>query len=211
MGATDLEYTKYITLPGVVPPWLRRTWGKAFLQTFAYPLDALGDEHVAAVQAPWPWLAPSDALYYIGTERQLEKYPGEDEEIYRIRLWNAWDTWRLAGTEEGLLDQLYLATASIGLTDITIRYNRDWEPAPPDGNTDWWSRFWVVIGEPHPWEMAVWGEGSWGDGRLWGASITIEQINLLKRVIKQWKASHSYCEAILIQFGEYEMSFPVRA
>lgn len=209
MAATDVEYIRYVLTK--VPPWLRREHGSAFLQSFAQELDLLADEHLAAAKAPWPWEAPTDALAYIGSERQLERYTGETDEDFRVRLWDAWETWFLSGTEDGLLNQLYLATNYLGLTNISIRTNADWNPTPPDGNTGWWSRFWVVIGEPHPWTVHLWGQGSWGDGRDWGGSVTPDVINLLRRVIKKWKPSHAYCEAILIQFGSYEISYPVRA
>lgn len=209
--ATKELYTDYVKK--IVPPWLSKPNGAAFLDVMASQLDDLAEQYVSGVKNSWPLECNSDALGYLGAETGLERYPGEIEDDYRVRLWNAVDVWFWAGTETGVLDNLLLATKSWGITDISLRNNADW--TPPDSNVTWWSRFWVVIQPPHPWELHRWGVGAWGDGRLWGATITQPELDLMRRVIKKFKASHSYCEAIIIEFDNdgtpYEMSFPVRA
>lgn len=202
MALTETQY-------GVskVPGWCKVGTGKKYLESIGQQCDVLKDEFDQATKASFTLVGPPDALPYIGTDRGLERYYNETDEDYAFRLWDAWSSKRLAGTDIGLLNQLKLAT---GLLNITIRNNRDW--TPPDGNVAWWSRFWVVIGQPNPWKMHRWGEKFWGDGRLWGADISLSDLELLRRVIKKWKPSHAYCEAILIIFEDgTELSFPVRA
>ena len=191
-----------------VPPWLQRSGGKEYLESHANHLDILKEALVAALESSWALNCPTDALAYIGSERQLEKYPNEDLETYRIRLWDAWNAWYWAGTEKGLIEQLKLATQ---LSNITVRTNAQWDDGPPDGNVNWWSRFWVIIGPPHPYTAHKWGTGRWGDGRLWGADIHPDDLELMRRVIKKWKPSHAYCDGIRIVFDDSEINFPVRA
>ncbi len=203
---TTVSYEEFILRK--VPSWLNGTWGSAYLQTYGQQFDELLASFQEACRCGFILTCPEDALRFIGVERGMEQYPSESIEDYRLRLWNAWQAWRFAGTDKGITDQIKYA---FGLTNVSIRDNGDWDPAPPDDNTDWWSRFWVVIDQPHPWTFHTWGEGTWGDGRRWGGTIETSQVELMRRIIRKWKASHAFCEGILlVNESGYEHFFSVR-
>lgn len=190
-----------------VPSWFQGPVGSAMLEAIGKQQDNCLDMFRQAIMCRFIFMCPDDALKYIGAERNMEQYPNESLDDYRYRLWASWQAWRYAGTDKGITDQIKYA---FNIENVSIRTNAQWDPAPPDGNTEWWSRFWVVIDQPHPWTVYRWGEGEWGDGRRWGCDITVDQRELLKRIIRKWKASHAYCEAIIIKFDGYELKYKVK-
>jgi hypothetical protein len=52
-----------------------------------------------------------------------------------------------------------------------------------------WSQFDVVVDRPHPWSAKLWGAGFWG-GSNWGSSATTDEVNLVKRLLRQFRAGH---------------------
>jgi hypothetical protein len=65
-----------------------------------------------------------------------------------------------------------------------------------------WASFDIVIQKPHPWTQKVWGSGwTYGDGTVWGSSATFDEVNRLKRFVKQFKSAHDTCVYIHVQLG----------
>lgn len=135
---------------------------------------------------------PADAIAYKGRDRGLDRGPTETDAQYLARLRDAWTAWEFAGTETAIISQLAL----IGVT-ATIVENGDWDW---DGNTGAWARFWVLI-ESSPWSGSTWqwGDGTrWGDGSTWGTTASVEEVETVRRIVRQWKPAHCFCDSIIV-------------
>ncbi len=89
-------------------PWLT---GGPNAQKYWAAIGSVFDDQVAnlkaAVKCRFPTLAPSDALGFLGDERQLDRGPQETDPGYALRVRGAWETCPRAGTPAGLLLALY--------------------------------------------------------------------------------------------------------
>lgn len=95
----------------------------------------------------------------------------------------------------------------LGLTNTGVYRQHEWS-SPPYliGPTffAWenkWSTFWVLIRQPHPFTLRVWGVGVWGQPATWGTSATTDEVALIKRLVVNFKSGHSSCAGIVLQFG----------
>lgn len=186
------EYT-----PGTAPTFLQGQRGKEFLTMLGKAYDKLVSQGKDAVKCRFIENSPTDALPYNGSAMSIERYPTDTDDTYRERIKDAFNTWQFAGTFDTVLDQVHKLLPDV---PVGIIVNRDW--IPPDGDTAWWSRFWVTV-ENSAWDDDdEWGDpGDWGDGGLWGTSATAEELTTLKKVIKKWKPSETIGYALLA-FGE---------
>lgn len=170
-----------------MPTWLRRNVGARFVGAHTILTDLTAHAMHEALYAPWLLEAtsPDDALPLIGDERLMPGYEGETPDQYRDRLHKAWTTWTAAGNEAALLAQY----AALGLTNVTIKKNSDWNW---DGNTAHWSRYWIIIGQPHPWiGEGTWGDGSvWGDGGVWGLDATPGEVAMIRDIAQRFDPGH---------------------
>jgi hypothetical protein len=185
-----MTFRQYMT--ELAPPWLRGRWGEAWNGTVGTVLDLVAEGALEAVKARFLRHAPADALPYAGTDRQIERAPSESEVTYRARLLGAFETWRLAGTNKGITTAL----AVIGYPKARVFENHDWFPSDPR----WW-RFWIVIDPPHGFSAWKLGDGTKLGMKLLGLSTdgdTKAALDLLRRVIRKWKAAHTTCERIII-------------
>jgi hypothetical protein len=176
----------------LAPPWLRGRWGEAWARTLGLVKDMLAEGGVEAIKARFLRGGPADALAYAGTDRWIERAPGEGDASYRARLLSAFETWRLAGTNKGITTAL----AAIGYPKARVFENHDWFPSDPR----WW-RFWIVIDPPHGFSAWKLGDGTKLGMKLLGLSTdgdTKAALDLLRRVIRKWKAAHTTCERIII-------------
>jgi hypothetical protein len=73
-------------------------------------------------------------------------------------------------------------------------------PFPFDGETSRWWRFWVYIADS-PWRAWAWGTGHWGDGRTWGSTATVAEVETIKTIIRTWKAAHTQCAGVIVDIG----------
>lgn len=196
----DDAYQNYAV--ALAPPWLQEDRGDAFLRGWARCMDRGLEQIKQAVKRRFPDQIGADgdavALSHLGTERGLERLYGEADVDYAERLRLAWQTYRKAGTGAAIVDALTL----LGYSTISFILNRDWSPSPPDGDTTWDSRFWVVI-EGHPFGAETYGGGStYGSGFTYGFDADYTQeLNAIIRAVKKWKPAHSYCSHIVIAYG----------
>ena len=151
----------------------------------------------------------ADALAYLGAERGLERVPSEAESEHRHRLRGAWGIWQLAGSAQGHLD----AVGWTGLQNIKL-YRRAALANPAPAGSPYvqsfarqvWASFDLVIQKPHPWSQKVWGSGwTYGDGTVWGSTATYDEVNRLKRFVRQFKSAHSTCVYIHVALGQGAM------
>src|SRR5258708_6161881 len=203
------------------PPWTQGFWGKSFKYVAGLILDATTDALRDGVKARFPGVGTPEALPYIGNDRQIIRGFAESDASYAKRLSQAFDSWKHAGSAPSVARQLLAyvtpATPRIRVVSSTLspafhQLITTWvtleagvvtfKQVQP-GNWDWdgtsdpnWSRFWVII-YPGVWtQMGTYGDGGrWGDGRTWGSSATIDQVRTLRKIIQQWKGSHSQCGA----------------
>jgi hypothetical protein len=175
----------------LAPPWLRGRWGEAWNGTVGLAMDMVAEGAMQAVKARFIKGAPSDALPYAGTDRQIERAPGESDDQYRARLLGAFETWRLAGTNKGITTAL----AVIGYPNARVFESHDWFP----GNPRWW-RFWVVIDPPHGFTTWKVGDGTKLGMKLLGLDKAGDKsaVDLLRRVVRKWKAAHTVCEKLIV-------------
>lgn len=138
---------------------------------------------------------PADAMRYLGEERMLPRYPVDTDATYKARLQGAWEAWQKAGTDQGVVSQL----EAMGLTAYIREQNIDWDW---DGDSDNWSRFWVII-TGHPWQRWLWGDGSlWAGGQTWGSTATAAEVRSIRALVRKWKPGHVVCGHIIVVFDE---------
>jgi hypothetical protein len=189
-----VSFSKYMI--ELAPPWLRGRWGEAWNGTVGLAMDMVAEGAMEAVKARFLKQAPVDALPYAGADRQIERAPGETDDVYRARLLQAFETWRLAGTNKGILTAL----AIIGYPKAKIFESHDWFPKDPR----WW-RFWLVIEPPHVFTAWKLGDGTKLGMKLLGLDSAegTAALDLLRRVVRKWKAAHAVCEKlIIVLFGK---------
>ncbi len=197
----------------ILPGWLRGKWAERWIKSFGGYLHALQESAKLAVKARFPTYAPDDALPFIAKERGgLAKLPAESLGAWRTRLLRAWDRWGRAGTIVGLEAELqeYL-DATYGAGYSPTIYTNDYvvdnfgggmsSAADPD---QWYSRFWVAF-DPAPWIPLVMPFIL--GGATLGSSLGANELNLIKRIILQFKGAHSLPAEIFIVFSGGAITF----
>jgi hypothetical protein len=175
--------------------WLRGPNAQAFLGLLGDAKDTALGELRAGVKARWPGLGPPDALYLQGQGFDIERFPGESDDVYTARLQKAWQTHRLAGTSAAIVESL----RAYGIVDVQVV--EDWEGSFAPGS--WYSRFWVILGPDfgtlglEPLAMPF----SLGNATL-GTTATPEHVRAIKRQILKWKDTHGYPVGVLLRFGD---------
>ncbi len=102
----------------LAPPWLRGPNGSIIQQELGGEKDVQVDRARQSVLANFPDQGPTDALPFIGADRQLPQAVGESTADYRERLRTAWDRadgWSFAGSHGSLLFALSRAGFPTGL------------------------------------------------------------------------------------------------
>ena len=186
------------------PPWLLGPWGKKLVEAIGVMFD---DAYNTAFQAGAAGLLdaptfPADALALLGSERNIDRYPAETDEQYKLRVKGAWESWAQAGTMRIVAELAYLGFEA----EIKEVHSDDWDW---DGDTDNWSRIWIVITE-HPWERTTWGQSGrkWGQG-VWGCDAAKNETATLFRLIRKWKPGHVVpITVIVMNEGTWNASQP---
>lgn len=174
------------------PSWGGEFWSRLH-SIIGLFVDTFAEGATQAVRVRYTSVTPADALDYMATERGLERGPGEATADFRIRLRQAFEAYRYAGTEKAIIDQLVAA----GLPTPVVYEDSDWVWDASTG-TDWW-RFWVVFPEgSFPASGSdVWGSGAWGSG-LYGGPLTADIQELVCRVIRKWKPAHALLINVIV-------------
>jgi hypothetical protein len=218
------------------PPWLLGAQGEAWELIQGLIKDAHAEGTREAVALRFIPYCPLDALAVHSAERQIERAPGEEIEIFRARLRGAWDAWSKAGTEEGILMQL--AAAGITTADA-VEGMTEWGGGFTWGDgTIWgyvhvgvtwgsfvwgeetwgeflgpmtWARWFLIVEPPHPFTPPqLWGAGwLWGDATRWGFGNDA-LMEFVRRVIRKWQPAHVVCLGVLVRFDDgYQAFFTV--
>lgn len=223
---SDGPFTRWLR-DTLAPPVLRGRFGSALSATIGAAMDDVRTRAIDAVRVRLPKYAPTDALAFHGNDRLLERYPAESDAMYRARLERAFEVWSGAGTYSGVIGALAAAGFDAQVFDVWTAPSwwagttgRAWPPKPrtpkpswwdaymlpyppADGDTLWWSLFWVEITAPGPlgWQPRLWGDGhEFGDGATWGSTATAAQVQFVREIIRKWKSAHGVCESIFVRW-----------
>lgn len=185
---------------------------------------------VDAVQDSFIQTAPDDALAHIGVNDFIEKPEIFTNAQYRAKLQRTWEIWNRSGTPSLLIDEIkelglpnvgilpeYTEIAPFkfietlpGFNEIGITSNRLFDNGPiTESMIDFWSNFWLVIGQPHPFRQLLWGSFVWGTNHpngfpiLWGdidGDATL--VARIIRLIRQYKPAWTSCRGIIFVLGD---------
>lgn len=204
----------------IAPPWLQGYWGNRFLYSIGTPLDGVQSSTFQGIEARMPGVGTTDALPFIGNDKQILRGFDESDEAYIVRLRAALDTWKLAGNAISIITQLvgYVSPAVpmvryvVNGFDPSGTFIADWvtvldgaigfHRADPS-NWDWdgvqdQRRFWIII-YPGVWTMRTWNDGgTYGDGQSWGSTASPTQVKDIRSLVKKWKAAGTYCKNIIL-------------
>ena len=163
---------------------------------------------------------PNDVLKYQGAERRLRQYLAETADQYRARLERAVEIWESGGSTGCIEGEL----ESAGYEGAEVHSPRDWARSPLNHITQFWvylpfashadgSTF-TLCGTPG----ALCGSGllagdgtPFGGGPLAGSGLAIsgqhtagitaslEVINELRYIAKNFKAGHEVCRQIIVE------------
>lgn len=188
------NWRQYLT--ELIPAWLLGYFGERLTGAIGLLSDVVNTGAFEARVAPWVLMptSPEDALPLVGSERGLPRLAGETATAYRVRLVDAWNIYKAIGSVAVLTSQF----ESMGLSDIEIKTNAsanwDW-----DGQTDNWSRMWIVIkGHPWTWEGSWRSESTWGEPGTLGITASEAEVASLQDIVRRFRAAHDICLWIII-------------
>ncbi len=207
----------------ISPPFMTEEGGTAEAIQYAIGevLDGVADWMIEGVEASMPGIGTTDALYLIGIDMTIDRYPGDTDQNYALRLQRAVDSHRVAGNGPELLRQL--AAYFYPSTDTPVRLVSDsavWHEIDlvtgvvtktvVGDNWTWdafegirWWRGWVIIDSSvGPWQNdGIWDDpGEWDDGGTWDSTATLEEISVLRRIVDRWKPANVIAKRIIVCF-----------
>ncbi len=180
----------------LAPAPLAGPQGEAWWLLWGHVKDGWTEGAKGAVKARFPSTAAPDALGAQAVERGTERYPGEAEPAYRVRLAESFDRWKLGGTQQGLIDAM---AAGDGVSSVGYYEAWQWDPHP-DGGAGWrWARLWLVV------------RADWGTAPICGApgvdcgpellcgltGVSLDQVDFLRRQRRRWKGAHVQAVIVL--------------
>lgn len=175
-----------------------------------------------AILAGFTNTAPLDALNSLGNNFNIDRPPPLTDLQWRMKLAKQWEFWQTSGTPARLISEIkdygfpnvsiipeYVET-SPGNFMKSLPIN-DQNPAMDIASGGWWSNFWVIIDQPHPFVARKWGSpqaGKWGLGDTvygqykWGSVYGDPSILAnLKKLIKKLKPAWTSCRGIIFLFA----------
>jgi Phage tail protein (Tail_P2_I) len=184
-----------------MPGFLQAEAGSRLTGVFALLVDAVAEPMLRAIYARFfaSELVSDDVLATVGNERQIPRWPGESKRDYAVRLANAWTYWQWAGTLHGL--RMVLEPFGFAFSIYEASAPSDLVPQIPFGGGNW-KNFWIVITD-HPWTQRYFGQLGVriGDpGLALGSTMTAGQTDVLRRVIRTFRAAHTRCDSIIVVF-----------
>lgn len=160
-------------LKNLAPGWFQGPEVGPLLEGLGQAKDEYLSRLLTGVLARFLYAAPEDAVNRLGSERGLNRYPGESLEGWRARVLGAWDFWQWSGTEYGM----GLALSQLGYNSAIVPV---WTYAPAR-----WSEFDIYL---------------YAAGRSYDGSLA-EQ-NRILGVINQVKPAHTKLGGVqYIPFG----------
>lgn len=214
----------------LVPSWAQDdAEGAPVLYSLGLLCDAVLEHAWHALIARFPHHAPSDAVSLIARDRKLVQGIGETQAAFADRLVTWLDEHRVRGNPYALMRQLRgYCNAAVRVRTVDRRgnwytierdgsyaYHGPADPSSPGEAWDWdggglerWARFWVIIyptSAGEPWTTGQeWGDGSlWGEpGATWGSTATVDEVDAVRRIVRDWKPAGTRCEHVIIAFDD---------
>lgn len=212
---------------GTVAPWFVRNKNiGTFLEAVAATKGAAVETLGQGLRMGQPLRGDASSLPYLSKDRRIRIYETEPEASKRYRLAHWLQLRRQFGTHQGQMRNLapfflpakpnlrivhqdgngdratwhQLSTSGTYSVFKKVPSNWDW-----DGQTDKWSRFWLIIarqglGNFFTEVPAEWDDGTeWNDGTLWGGSPSAAQIaDMVAAVRSEAKAAHSSLWGVIL-------------
>lgn len=204
-AATDFAAYRTQLLPA---PWLRSPHGIAWATATGVVHQRVQDLAVDAVKAGMLRHAPADGLHLKGIERDLERYPGQDEATYRAVLDGSWEAHDDAGSDRAIVDQF---ERNGWWARIKRNTSWDWD-GHPGKVAIYWARMWVIVDPPHDFGAApicgaltsIAGQVLCGMSSLSGRPIAAlrADVERMRRIVRKWKGSHARVVDIIIRIGD---------
>lgn len=168
----------------LAPGWLIATnTGRQYQAGKGEAFDELIGLYADAVKARLIAIADAEALYLLGNERGIYLYPDEPLEAYRRRVQGAWDFWKWAGTNTGIL----IALEQMGYrARITEHFQTD--PAK-------WAEFSIDFAPtdiaPSPSKYDEPGSAYDDAGTRYDVFMKVTEIDRVRSIVNQVKAAQS--------------------
>lgn len=145
-------------------------------------------------------MSPDDVLPLIGDERSMPRYPTESAVSYRARLIGAWKAYGAIG--EGTIPEQFRIA---GFPGVQIQF--DAAATGPNGEAaPYWSQFWVYFpyssGHPVTGDSPKWGSFIYGDGTVYGLSVTVQFYQLIHGITGKWKPVRWICRGFKFQLSD---------
>lgn len=169
-------------LPEQASPWARGEIGENWWLFWGHLQDGFTEAAKEAVRARFPSLAAPDALQAQAADRNTERYLGEAEASFRVRLAETFDRYQALGTPAGLV-----AAAEVVPGVLSVDYLESWQIEP---SSPLWARWWVLCRVEWPLAPAFDAPGLvWDGGWTWDFGAVEEQA-LLLRQLRRYRAAH---------------------
>lgn len=215
------------TIRKISPPWLQTGLGEKILYAIGLHLDGFGEALVAGVKQRFPGVYSGESLPVLGRDRRIRRGRTEADANYAARLTRWLDDHRQRGGPYALLAQLYAhyAPTNFRIT-LVYRSGRAFTLAAADGavtvsDIAWspdavparWARWWLVFDWPTTLSSTpAYADGNtWGAPRTWGSALTVDEVNDLRLIPREWGAAHANGRLIIAGPGTRVWGAPVRA
>lgn len=156
------------------PEWLQRPAGLLWSRILGVVKHGTVEAAKQAVKARFVSLSPPDALLELALDRGLDVGFRETAAALRVRIANAWATWKKSGSKQGMID----AFAAVGCTAEVLEQ--------PDSPVLQWWQFDVVVHPPFPWEGPS------------PENVPAEYQALFVSLVRKWKPTHAQCRRLLV-------------
>lgn len=173
------------------PRWLLGHDGEAYVEALTASRDAEDRALKDGVLMRFPETCPDDALYHLGATRELEQAPGESNASFRDRCQRAPEIHYWRGTATGLASVF----EPFGLSAESVLVLSDYETTGGLSPDAWWSRVWILLDSTAgPWANdGTWsGGGTWDDGGTWDSTMTLAELQYIRRWIRKFKSPEAY-------------------
>lgn len=204
------------------------------LYSIAAVLDASRERLVRGIKASFPGGgATEDALGYIGRDLMTVRGPAEPRSTYELRLQQAIDRWRYAGTAWSVLDEIIAYCTPHAVRVRVVNNHGNYYQIDRDGTRsrskglawNWddeptkWSRFWVLIyvDGTVPWDdTPLWGDGgNWGEGtdltESWGSTASTDDVAAIRKIVHTRKPLMARCVNVIVIFDDTAAAFELAA
>lgn len=207
----------------ISPRWLQGGTAEKVMYSMAIQLDALTDSARAGIKLRFPGLYSPETLAMTGKDRRIRRGRYESDEVYAGRQLRWLDDHRRRGGPYALLEQIFAhyvpAPFAVALVYFSGRrfsmdtngvISRDDITWQPDADTAKWARWWLFYQWPDPVSSdGLWSDpGDWDDGGVWDSDLTIEEVDDIRDLPREWNCAHAFGKVVLLSSGVELWDYP---